>query len=690
MLARRSWMVWVANAGLVLGVLVFLAMLWTGGSSVELGRVFPDQIPFFPVLFWIGCFAALRLLFSQRTRGLEGRCVTFFARRGMPPRDAPATLQSASISGAFIGAGVGVVVSAGDTVRVVMSTSHPGPTPLQTFAVAAATLGTGAIIGAALGVLLSLAVRQISTGRRFDVGRGTFLCLMLCAPLVASIAPYAGPDERTSMTLMAVSSVVVLTAFAWFFLAPIAVARARNHQWGFAAAAASLIALLFLIVLLGSGGPLGSLQGPPEAEDASHPNVLLISVAGLRADFVGAYNAGAFVMPHVDGLAQRGTLFTSAITPSSLHGDAAQALLTGRYPSANSGAAGTSSVGLADLLSAHGYRTAAFVTCRCVNRDSMSLAGSFDAYDDLADLYTWLSRTALARVWIKFRIPDQSLRTAAEAAAAFRDWLSSASSGPWFAWVEVAAPTRSQPVHDEEIAIPAQTAEFLAAHPLAQVPAWADPAARDATTAEWWRGYAESVLEADDAVGTMLEALAQRGELHRTVVLVVSVHGMPLGESGHWFDPEVNSDDVVLRVPWIVAGPGIGVARHVDGPCSLVDVAPTLLGLLGLRGGGDDRWEGEDLSGYLRDSERTTRSPHSGPVFARVVSAVDHARWVMVARYGIYRLVRQSDGAERLTTVSGEEPGDDATQSEPPRDDGRVRRLMSELLTRHLSSAGSR
>ena len=690
MLGRRSRLVWVANAGLVLGALVLIAMLWTGGASLDPGRLLPDELPFFPVLIWLGSFAALRLFFSQRTRGLEGRCVAFFARRGMPPRDAPATVPSAACSGAFIGAGFGVAACAGDALRVVLATSHPGPSPLQAFAVVFATLGSGAFFGGSVGALLSLAVRRLSSGRRFEVGRATLLCLLPSAPLVAALAPWAGPDERAPHTLLAVTGGVIATAMVWFFLAPIAVARARNHQWGLAAVATSLIAFVCLVVLLGAFGPLGSLQSPAEAEDAAHPNVLLVSVAGLRADFVGVYGSGASSTPHLDSLALRGGLFASAMTPSSKHTEASQSMLTGRYPEFSAGSPNVASSGLADLLSAYGYRTAAFVSCRCVNRDSMSLAGSFDSYDDLADLSTWLSKTALARAWVSLGAGTDPIRTPVEAVTAFRDWVSAASGGPWFAWVEIAAPSRALPIHNDEIAISTDDPSALLQTPLAHAPTWADAAARGASTADWWRGYAESVIETDDAIGALLETLAQRGELHRTVVIVVSVHGMPLGESGHWFDAAASDDDAVLRVPWIVAGPGVGGARRVHGPCSLVDVAPTLLGLLGLRGGGSEGWEGEDLSGYLREREMVERSPHSGPVFARVDVSGDDSGAVLVARYGPYRLVRHANGKEQLTMVAGEEPDEYSGQNEPIRDDGRIRNLMSELLTRHISASDPR
>jgi hypothetical protein len=62
------------------------------------------------------------------------------------------------------------------------------------------------------------------------------------------------------------------------------------------------------------------------------PNVLLIMADQWRADYIGALGNGKCATPHLDRIAQRGCLFTRAVTPNPVCQPARAALLTGRYP----------------------------------------------------------------------------------------------------------------------------------------------------------------------------------------------------------------------------------------------------------------------------------------------------------------------------------------------------------------------
>ena len=91
--------------------------------------------------------------------------------------------------------------------------------------------------------------------------------------------------------------------------------------------------------------------------------------------------------------------------------------------------------------------------------------------------------------------------------------------------------------------------------------------------------YDDEIAESDVQVGRILEALGPRAA--STLVVVAADHGEAFGEHG-----EVSHSlfvyDTTLRVPLIMAGPGVP-ARAVGSPVSLVDVAPTVLRLLGLQ-----------------------------------------------------------------------------------------------------------
>ena len=86
----------------------------------------------------------------------------------------------------------------------------------------------------------------------------------------------------------------------------------------------------------------------------------------------------------------------------------------------------------------------------------------------------------------------------------------------------------------------------------------------------------------DDAIGGVLEALAQSGKDEETVVLFTADHGDYMGDSnlmlkGAWARPAIN------RVPFIWADPKTPGGREDTTLSSTVDIAPTILERAGLR-----------------------------------------------------------------------------------------------------------
>ncbi|MCI0651399.1 MAG: sulfatase-like hydrolase/transferase, partial [Planctomycetes bacterium] len=95
--------------------------------------------------------------------------------------------------------------------------------------------------------------------------------------------------------------------------------------------------------------------------------------------------------------------------------------------------------------------------------------------------------------------------------------------------------------------------------------------------------YRNALHFADGVVGALLDGLAARGRLERTLIAITGDHGEAFeqhpGNVGHVF--YLYEENV--RVPLLIAAPGIeGFARRVRGCASHVDLAPTLLDLLGI------------------------------------------------------------------------------------------------------------
>ncbi|MCS1407577.1 MAG: Arylsulfatase [Verrucomicrobia subdivision 3 bacterium] len=91
--------------------------------------------------------------------------------------------------------------------------------------------------------------------------------------------------------------------------------------------------------------------------------------------------------------------------------------------------------------------------------------------------------------------------------------------------------------------------------------------------------YYSSVRRADDAVGKVIQALQESGQIDDTVIMFLSDHGMPL--------PFVKTAVYhhSTRTPWIIKWPGVTKPNSVDRHhmISAIDLLPTLLDITGIR-----------------------------------------------------------------------------------------------------------
>jgi tetratricopeptide (TPR) repeat protein len=266
--------------------------------------------------------------------------------------------------------------------------------------------------------------------------------------------------------------------------------------------------------------------------------VLLVTIDTLRPDAVG-FVAGANETPAIDALAAEGFRFPTAVTPTPLTLPAHASLMTGLLPRRH-GARDNGQMlppgpaTLAESLSAAGWTTAAFVSGFPL-RALFGLDRGFGHYDDTLPLGT---RARLER--------------AADATtAAALEWIAAARE-PWFVWVHYYDPHDPYTSH----------AEFPRSGRLA--------------------AYLSEVAFADHAFGELRRGIAER---HRGPLLTVftSDHGESFGEHGestHGFFLY----DTTVTVPLVVHFPGRVRAGTSAAPARLVDVAQTILELLGLPG----------------------------------------------------------------------------------------------------------
>ncbi len=93
--------------------------------------------------------------------------------------------------------------------------------------------------------------------------------------------------------------------------------------------------------------------------------------------------------------------------------------------------------------------------------------------------------------------------------------------------------------------------------------------------------YDRQVEASDLMLGAAIDLLRQRGVLENTIIVVLGDHGEGFGDKGVRQHAS-NYFEEGLRVPWVIAGPGVPIKR-LDGNTSLVDLTPTLIDLLGVQ-----------------------------------------------------------------------------------------------------------
>jgi len=119
-------------------------------------------------------------------------------------------------------------------------------------------------------------------------------------------------------------------------------------------------------------------------------------------------------------------------------------------------------------------------------------------------------------------------------------------------------------------------------------------------------GYDCGVRYADQAIGRILNLLADAGVLNETAVIVAADHGENLGELNVWGDHQT-ADEFTDHIPGIVSWPGVTTAGlEVGGFHYHLDVASTIVDLAGPQGEevlAEAEWNGVSMASALRSGE---------------------------------------------------------------------------------------
>lgn len=107
----------------------------------------------------------------------------------------------------------------------------------------------------------------------------------------------------------------------------------------------------------------------------------------------------------------------------------------------------------------------------------------------------------------------------------------------------------------------------------------------------------ESLHSADDAVMRIIDELRATGELGNTELVFVFDNGFLLGE--HGLDQKIYGYEESVRVPLMMAGPGVPAGAVRDQLVGIADLAPTMLSWSGATT--DRLMDGVSLTGALHD-----------------------------------------------------------------------------------------
>lgn len=385
-----------------------------------------------------------------------------------------------------------------------------------------------------------------------------------------------------------------------------------------------------LSVVLGCGGSQEPPAGPVDPQRAARTprNILLISLDDLRADHLGSYGYTRPTSPFLDQLASGGTRFSQAFVNTHGTPPSHTTLFTSLYQESHR--VGMSSPGsgnrndavprglvtLTELLNEAGYRTLAVTGGGYMGKSFGQDQGFEHFFVDNPSSGVFHRKTGIE--WQVGKVLE------ALGDAGLDD------GRPIFAFLhtyEIHSPYESKPPfedlygHYDSRFVP--TSENLKAARQRGLKTLED---QDLAAIE--AAYDRGIRYTDEWLKQLIAGLRASGFLDDSLIVISADHGEEFGEHGALLHP-VSLFDELLHVPLIMVGPGVPVAVSDPRMVSTVDVAPTILSLVGvdvpsfMQGRAlfesDDEWH-EDQAVFSQ--------------YRRVLYSVRTARWKLIKRRG--------------------------------------------------------
>ena len=343
------------------------------------------------------------------------------------------------------------------------------------------------------------------------------------------------------------------------------------------------------------------------------PNILMIGSDTLRADRLGALGYHRALTPHIDALAAKGVLFANCYVPCARTAPSLVSLLTGTWPHTH----GIRDNYIADdatrlkvdamptILKARGYRTAA-ISDWC-GADMGKFSFGFDYADlpkdqwnlkyfirqgpkDLRLFVSLFTHNRLGRLLLPELYYLGGVPLTSQLGRRARRLVSRLAESPEPFFLNVFYSTTHPPFASEwpwytRFADQAYAGESKFA--MAKLTDPFDIIRRQGAPKEEFDLdqiidlYDGCVAEFDNEVGKMLHHLDACGIAESTIVVVYSDHGMELFEHDSWGQGNSAVGEASPRIPLVIRDPRKPSGGVVQQVVRSIDVAPTLLELVG-------------------------------------------------------------------------------------------------------------
>lgn len=424
------------------------------------------------------------------------------------------------------------------------------------------------------------------------------------------------------------------------------------------AAATRIFAVSLCTALIGGMGRAQE-TAPATAPVKARPNVVMMIADDLN-DWIGAMKGHPGVKtPHLDRLAARGTLFTNAHCQAPWCAPSRASFMTGLRPT-TTGIYGLTGASLGDAVSLPQAFVRAGYDVRAAGKIFHTKPGSLQhrEFPVVAKLtspaYGRRPKTKLHATFgspltdwgVYPENPDEHID--AEIAAWGVNALKEPRNKPLFLALGFYRP--HMPSYAPQLAFdlyPKAKVQLptVPANDLDDVPPKGLQIARGGgfrgqdvqragVARDLVQAYLASISWMDMQVGRVLDAVEAGPDADNTVIVLLSDHGLHLGEKQHWAKSTLWERST--QVPLIVSAPGKRGGLRTGRTAELLDIYPTLVELCGLPA--NAKLEGHSLVPQLRDPN----APRLWPALTNLSgqhNAVRDERW---------RLIRYNDGTEEL------------------------------------------